>query len=237
MRITSDAHEKLESAYQLLQGGTISVSTFEHVCTILKGLHPKLDEKLDICSKALDNLQKIESGDIIALSAEGLPEDTEERKKRKKALLFFINSFKNLKSEVERIDAEFAHEGASGNPSVQSQLTASGRILGFAKGPFGIATLIALGIVGFLILTRHPSKNTSIVSPKVQVIMYNGKQIPVSQLYVGRGSDCDSPHYHATTGSVTATDGTVIPDPENCGYGKLKDMQVTEVEVTPSPNP
>src|SRR5260221_8637306 len=97
MRISSDAHEKMMSLYQLTQGVTLSVDTFEHLHVILKGIHPKLDEKLEICSGALRTLQKIQSVDVITLTAEGLPEDTEEKRKRKKALIFFISSIKNLK--------------------------------------------------------------------------------------------------------------------------------------------
>src|SRR5260221_9401483 len=103
MRLPSASHEKIKSAYQLLDAGTISISTFEHICTLLKGIHPTIDEKLEVCSHALGTLQKLQSGDIITLSVEGLTEDTEEKKKRKKALLFFISSLKNLKSEIKRI--------------------------------------------------------------------------------------------------------------------------------------
>src|SRR5260221_14717372 len=108
MNIPSDTHQKMMSAYQLLQQDILSVGTFENVRTILKGIHPGIDEKLEQCSQALSKLQKIQSGDIITLSAEAIPEDTEENKKRKKALLFFINSLKDLKSEIQRIDSEFA---------------------------------------------------------------------------------------------------------------------------------
>lgn len=245
MRFPSDTHERIMSVYQLLQERAITVEAFEHIRTILKGLHPKVDEKLEICSKALDTLQKLQSGDIITLSAEKLSEDTEEKKKRKKALLLFIQSLKNLKSEIKRIDAEFTQANAHGN-SLQNQLPAWGRIISPAKGPFGIVTLIALVIVGFLLL-RQPQYHSAQVIPKIttsptavsnasiQVITYNGKQIPINQLYVGHGPDCNSPHYHAITGSVTALDGTVIPDPENCGYGKLKDVQITEVSVSTTP--
>lgn len=224
MQFSPNTHEKIMSAYSLLQGEEISISTFEHIRKILKGLHPKIDEKLEICSKALDKLQKIQKGDIITLSVEELAEDTEENKKRKKILLFFIESFNNLKNEITRINAEFNQAKKNGN-SLQSKISAWGRIIGFAKGPFGIATLIALIVVGFLFL-QHANN-----SQVIQVITYNGKQIPLNQLYIGRGSDCDSPHYHAVTGSVIALDKTVIPDPENCGYGKLKDVQVTKVKI------
>jgi hypothetical protein len=72
---------------------------------------------------------------------------------------------------------------------------------------------------------------------KIQVIMVNGHQVPLSQVHIGKGEHCDSkevqwPHYHATTnGSVKALDGTVIPDTQECGYGKAKDVPVVEVEL------
>src|SRR5260221_10013633 len=108
MQFSSENHEKIVSAYSLLQGATLSVDTFEHVHTLLKGLHPTLDKRLGECSKALDKFQKIQAGDIITLSVEAIPEDSEDKKKRKKALLFFISSLKNLKSEIARIDGEFS---------------------------------------------------------------------------------------------------------------------------------
>lgn len=234
-------HEKIMSGYHLLTGATISVSSFEHFRTLVKGLHPKLDEKLEACSRALSTVQKLQSGDIITLSAESLAEDTEEKKERKKALLLWIRSIKDLRSEIERIDAEFTRASKNGN-STQSQVSALGRIICYAKGPMGVVTLVALvAVVGFSLFLK-PRAQVTVSSPassskKVQVITYQGKQIPLNQLYVGHGYDCDSPHYHAVTGSVTALDGTVIPDPENCGYGKLKDVQASEVEVTASPSP
>jgi len=255
MNLPSNSHSRLMSAYQLFESNSISISTFEHIRTLIKGLHPELDKKLETCSKALTTLQKFESGDIISLTAEGLPEDTEEKKRRKKALLFFIDSLKNLKNEIKRIDAEITNINTHGK-SVQSQAIGWGRIIGFAKGRFGIVTLIALAVIGFGLLKNHGKNSTAsdsntLVSPSqlpsplsttntaqtTKVIIYNGKQIPLSQLYIGRGADCDSPHYHANTGSVTTTDETIIPDPENCGYGKVKDVQVIEVNVITSPTP
>lgn len=250
MRFPSDKHEKMMSAYQLLQTDSISLATFEHIRTLIKGFHPELDKKLEMCSQALDKLQKIESGDVISLSVEVLPEDTEEKKKRKKALLFFISSVRNLKSEIKRIDTEFTKANERGN-TLKDHLSAWGRIIGFAKGPFGIATLIALLVTGFILLRSHktqhslPGSPQAVLSPmqgvnnfkKIQIINYNGKQIPLDQLYIGHGTDCDSPHYHAITGSVTTLDGTLVPDPENCGYGKLKDVHVLEVTISISPKP
>ncbi len=102
----AEIHLKMTSAYQLLQGADISVSTFEQIHTLLKGIHPELDKKLAICSQALAHVNKLQTGDIITLTAEGLSEDTEDKKKRKRALLLFISSYKNLRHEIKRIDAE-----------------------------------------------------------------------------------------------------------------------------------
>lgn len=241
MLTSSEVRDKISASYQLLQGSSISISTFEQVRILLKGIHPEVDRKLVACSRALARVQKVQVGDIITLSAEVLPEDTEEKKKRKKALLLFISSYKNLKSEIQRIESELAQASQSSEKSIDPQLRAWGRIVGFSKGPFGIITIAALIILATLTVmsVKRPQTQKSI-HPSVrqgatlQVITYNGKQIPLSQLYVGTGPDCDSPHYHANNGKVTTLDGLVIPDPEGCGYGKLKDIRVTEVSISPT---
>ncbi len=228
MKLSKDTHEKMMSVYTLLSQDSISVGSFEHINTILKGIHPDLDEKLEACQKALHVVEKVMEADFITLSAENLPEKDEKQKKRKKALLFFISSVKNLQSEIKRIDAEFSQ----GNGSSQNTMWHMGRIIKFAKGPFGLITLAALIVVGVMIVVGHKPTQSALKVPSsptkatVQVIYYQGKQIPLSQLYVGHGPDCDSPHYHAITGVVTALDGTKIADPENCGFGKLKETQV-----------
>jgi hypothetical protein len=71
---------------------------------------------------------------------------------------------------------------------------------------------------------------------KIKVIVVNGKKVPLEQVHVGKGPECDSeqnqlPHYHANAGSVTALDGTVTPDPGGCGYGKVRDVPVEEVAL------
>jgi hypothetical protein len=233
MKIPQDGHVRMKSAFDLLSTPSISFSTFEQVRALIKGLHPEIDRKLEICSKALANVQKIQTGDIISLTAENLPEENEEQKKRKKFLLFFINSVKDLKNEIKRVQNEFS----KGNSS-QNQVKQWGGIIKYAKGPFGIITAIAIGIVIFLTAIHGKTENmklkTANLTPplknQIQVITYNGKQIPLSQLYVGHGPDCDSPHYHATNGQVVTLDNIVVKDPEGCGFGRIKDVKVTIVE-------
>ncbi len=69
---------------------------------------------------------------------------------------------------------------------------------------------------------------------KIKVIIVNGKKVPLAQVHIGQGPECDSEtkqyaHYHANTGSATALDGTVLTDPGGCGFGKVKDIPVEEV--------
>ena len=66
------------------------------------------------------------------------------------------------------------------------------------------------------------------------MIIVRGKKVPLAQVHVGTGPECDSeanqiPHYHANAGSVTALDGAVLSDPGGCGYGKVRDIPVEEV--------
>lgn len=242
MRYIPATHEKLNSAYELLQGGTISLDAFSQVITLLKGLHPELDKKLAVSSELLNKLQKIQSGDIIALSADALPEETEEDKKRKKALIFFINSINNLKSEIKRVQTELNKTDTSSN--------SFDKIVYGAKGPFGIITIVAVMIVGISLFVM-PKNNTArqhslVPTPAVQtgrtnmkIIIFNGKSIPVTEFYIGHGPDCGGggvPHYHAPNETtVKALDGTILQDPGGCGFGKVKDTQVVEIAITPTP--
>lgn len=66
----------------------------------------------------------------------------------------------------------------------------------------------------------------------IEVINYNGKYLPVSQLIIEDEIGCGADHWHAATGVVTATDGTQVSDPgPQCGYGKVKDKPVIKVEA------
>ncbi len=193
-------------------------------------------------SALLATLQKMQDGDVITLSAEALPEDTEERKKRKKALILFINSIKDLKSEIKRVEIELSKTKQNG----KDQTTNWGKIVAGAKGPFGLITIAALIIVGvsFFVTTKNntpPMQQPQSASKKAQAIVFDGKKILISQFYIGHGPDCGGgnvPHYHAPSETtVTALDGTILKDPGDCGFGIVKDTKIIEVELTPTANP
>lgn len=238
-------HEKIKSAYELLKGETISLETFSNIITLLKGIHPELDKKLAVSSELLSKLKKIQNVDIIELSATTLPEDSEEEKKRKKAVILFINSIKDLKSELKRVETELHKTAKPENKFA--------RIISDTKGPLGIITIIALIIIGISMFTTSKNKTLSqqsIVakptlsvqpgSTKIKVIIFNGKKIPFTEFEIGHGPDCGGggvPHYHAPNETtVRALDGTILQDPGSCGFGKVKDTNVIEVEISPTPS-
>jgi hypothetical protein len=74
---------------------------------------------------------------------------------------------------------------------------------------------------------------------KIQVILYNGKYIPISnQLHaeVGHQTDpsrsCPEEHWHSFEGIVITTDKTQIVEPADpCGFGTTKDHPVLQIEI------
>ena len=137
-------------------------------------------------------------------------------------------------------------QGAVNNTATSTDKIAStGRIVAVAKGPFGIITLSAILIVGVLTVissqdeTKEVPKVPSQVlsemsddnSNKIQVIIVDTKKIPLSEVRVVSGPDCDSDHYHAVNHiSVKALDGSIVLDPESCGFGKVKETEIVDIE-------
>jgi hypothetical protein len=230
MVVYSNSKEKILAAYKLLDEDSTTKEKFESVKELLKGINPKVDQTLIKVSKAWDDLEKIEQGEVIELSAEHLPEDTEEQKKRKKRVLLLIRSWNDLKNEVERVKTELENSKPDGKESFS-------KITSFAKGPFGIVTILAIvivvGVSIFVGSKDQPNPETPVSQKsKIKVIEFNGKKIPLSQLTEGIGPECDkNSHYHAKDhSSAQSLDGTKVQDPGGCGFGKVKEVKVLEVE-------
>jgi hypothetical protein len=80
----SDAKKKLDAATALLSPSSSTVSKLRSVGSLIRGMNPRMDATLAEYEKNLGDLEKLLDGDVIALSAERLPETTEEEKKRGK---------------------------------------------------------------------------------------------------------------------------------------------------------
>lgn len=73
----------------------------------------------------------------------------------------------------------------------------------------------------------------------VKVIVVNGHKIPIDQVHIGEGPECDNPrktypHYHANKDKVPRDLNKVeVPDPNpaGCGYGKVKDVPVEDADI------
>ena len=87
-------HKKVAAAQMLLLEPTTSIEKFAHVRTLLTGINPALDDALESCGRELSTISKMLGLDVISLTAENLPEHTDEHKRRKKAILFFLIMFK-----------------------------------------------------------------------------------------------------------------------------------------------
>jgi hypothetical protein len=141
MKIARDFKDKFSAAEQLLSQTTTTREKIASLTSLLTGAHPKLDNVLKPLQKQLANLGSIAQGDVIQLSADNLPEHTEEDKKRKRALLLFIKTWKDVQTEFARVKTEFEKAEAQGGQDANMW----GRIFGAVKGPLAIATVIAVG--------------------------------------------------------------------------------------------
>ncbi|MBI4080178.1 MAG: hypothetical protein HY430_00215 [Candidatus Levybacteria bacterium] len=243
-----EINSRIRAAYALLTEETTTREKFESVRTLIKGIHPKIDRALDDTSQTLSDYEKLHKGEIVELMVEKLPDNTEEQKKRKKALLVLIKNWKQLQSEVERVKGELEKaeerqgrvETASNAGAPASDAAVAGsKILAGAKGPLGILTIVAIIIVSVFMFTNKKTEQSqpvnkvseSSIQQTIKVIEFRDKRIPLAELDPRSGPDCDSLHYHARSNNVAkALDGTIIPDPGGCAYGKVKDVEILEVE-------
>lgn len=227
---SKDYQEKIKKAYALLAENSTSLEKFESIRSLIKGINPKIDELLDKCSKILSDYKKLQEGKVVELTVENLPQGTEKEKQRKKRLLLLIRLWNDLKSEVERTKKEL------NNNKNQTQTESLSKLLLKAKGPLGIITVAAAVLVGVFAFLNSPKENKVVTQETnketIKVIIVNDKKIPLDNLVIGIGTECnDSEHYHAKDHiSAKALDGSSVTDPGSCGFGKVKETQIVEIE-------
>lgn len=224
----------------LLVEQTTTAEKLESLSVILKGLNPKLDIALQNCAETFTKIENLQSGDAVSLTAASIPANSEEEKRRKKKILAFIRTWEDLKDEVTRVKTEL--ENSQGT---QQQAQSTGKIISFAKGPFGLITIAAVLIVGFLTFTnlnKNPQTQVAQIQTsqseatapgsKIKVIVVDGKKIPLTEIVESIGVECDqASHYHAKNHTAAiALDGSNIPDPGGCGFGKVTEVAVVDTE-------
>ena len=139
----SSLREKIDSAIRLLSEESTTLAKVERVLTLMHGVDSRIDKRLADINRALGTLKNVSEGDVVELTLENLPEETERDKKRKRAILFLLKSIKELRLEIERVREELS----SGRSPEQEGAETLGKIAAYAKGPFGIITLLAVIVV------------------------------------------------------------------------------------------
>ena len=129
--------KRVLAAADLLSSPTLSKQKVDDLATLLAGINPKLDHTLAEIKKTWGHLDKLQAGEVVELTFDALPTITEKDKKRKKYLLLLLSLWKDLKSEVKRVEAQAASVSAG---SIWN-------IIAGAKGPLGLVTILAAGLV------------------------------------------------------------------------------------------
>lgn len=158
--LTKQHRTQLEAAYVLLEGDTTTLEKFEKIKSLLMGINPGLDKKLDAAASALNHVKAAVSADVIHLTGHALPELTPADKKRKKALLLFITSWRSLKNEVKKVQGYYG--GAEDDSTTQVTAASVAKTGLFAKGPFGLITLSAVAVVGVGLFLRQATTTVTI---------------------------------------------------------------------------
>jgi hypothetical protein len=185
--LTEIQSERLKTAWELLAEKTTSLDKIQKISALIKGINPKIDKQLETISKIAGKIQKVQSGDVINLSLEQLPEKSEKEKKRKKLLLLLIARFRDLQSEVGRIN-EVVLETAQ-----TTKVVKSGKIVTTMKGPLGMVTIAAAGIVAISSLLNSKAVNVTIknegcrpIQPVIEkTINLPGLKLPSSAITSG----------------------------------------------------
>lgn len=193
--------KRLQAAQAILQADTLDLSTFESLRTLLAGIHPRIDTSLASLGKSIKHIDLFQKGEALELTLEGLPQQTEKDKKRKKAILLFFKFWKDLKSETTRVQKEFQKDqNDTHRGHTQSTI---GRILKTAKGPLGLLTLIAVGLVllqtSAVTITLKNNSNCDVIRPITSLpIQIPGLKIPNQPIPAGSQATITLPAVQVT---------------------------------------
>ncbi len=176
---------RLLKAETLLNDTSTNKEKFDALRDLIHGINPNLDKTLAQSSDAFSKIEGIMTGDIITVSSEYLPEQTEEEKKRKRAILFFIKTWNDLKGEVRRVRQAYEQQAAESRTSAGT-LT---KLIAYAKGPLGLITIAAIALVflqmqaGKVAITNRGCNSFS--PPGILTLPLPGLQLPKGPIVDG----------------------------------------------------
>ncbi|HLB60750.1 MAG TPA: hypothetical protein VJL83_04055 [Patescibacteria group bacterium] len=197
----SIAEKKLKAAIRLMTADDVSQGTFEDIRTLVKGIDKHIDEALAQTSDAIKMLKELHKKDVISLSertAKELPEHTDEQKKRKKALLFFLTNWKKLRGEIKRAVAaiESQKEQSTDSSSHAHHPSALAKLYATAKGPLGLITVLGVGIAAGIVALKSTAREITIVNdgcgtltPQVELpVQIPGIELPTQSINDGESA-------------------------------------------------
>ncbi len=192
MLTVAESQKRLSAALSLCSDMTLSREKITSLRTLIEGINPKVDKHLAECDAALSTVTKIQDGEIVQLTAEHLPENTDDEKKYKRALLLLISLWKNLRTEIVRVQGELGSPDAKtdgGNTWL--------RIVKGAKGPLGLVTLVAVGVAlmyqSSVVVTLHNDGCGTMVAHGAIPISLPGLSLPNEAIQSGDSADITIP--------------------------------------------
>lgn len=209
-KITKEDKEKIKTGLELLCEENTTFDKITKMTGLLKGINPKVDKHLISILAVASEIKKVQSGDVLTLSAESIPDNSEEAKKRKKLLLLLTSSWKNLQGEIIRVK-DLRDVASSTGLTSKETLVKSGKIMATAKGPLGVVTIIAAGIVAVTSLLESKSVEVSIknvgcapISPVLeQKIDFPGLKLPSSPIVSGSTDTAKLPALNLTVDATS----------------------------------
>lgn len=207
-------HKKIQAALQLLLEDTTSSAKFENIRTLLKGINPTIDKNLSQCSTLIKQIRNMQEGELIELAAQNAPATTEKQKKRKKLLLLLFSFWRDLRTEVKRASDEYEKQNNDGNLTTKEHVSTIRKLMTFAKGPFGITTLLAIVIAGGVFFVNSKIVSVTIanqgcdplIPPAKLAVSIPGIQIPSEPITNGTSATMKIP---AVTVSVDVTENSI----------------------------
>ncbi len=143
-KVTLDK-EKIKKALELLCEDSTTIGKIEKVLAMLPKINPKVDKMVADSHDLIEKINKISEGAVLELSAEKLPEKSKKQKKLKKLALLLLTNWKNLGSEIARINDLATTATTAG--AVKTGGVKTAKILATMKGPLGVITIGAAVIV------------------------------------------------------------------------------------------
>lgn len=203
----SIGEKKLKAAIRLMTADDVSHGTFEDIRTLVSGIDHRLDDALTNTSEAMKSLKELHKKDVISLSertAKELPEHTDEQKKRKKALLFFLTNWKKLYGEIKRAVAAIESQkenSQSDDPPNNAAPSALAKLWATSKGPLGLITVLGVGIAAGIVALKSTAREITIVNdgcgtltPQVELpVQIPGIELPTQPINDGESARAQLP--------------------------------------------